>query len=143
VTTARVCLALVVASLATLPMAAAQQQTPPLTSNNTIGNISGNQGIITLGQTGNNYLGNTPRRLADPRAAAVKADLLSLPRGKTVKVISVGGDSESIQFADDIVKFLEQNGFSVLISQNYFLGPMKGLHRRDTTDEVDLTIGSP
>ncbi len=132
-------------------MAAAQQQAqaPPM-SNNTIGNIFGNQGIITQGQIGNNTLniGPQPRNIDSSQAVSLKAQILrELPKDKLITVTALLGDGESIQFAQQIHAFMKANGFTMRepdgISQSVFTGVVKGLQRQDQPDgSITFIVGS-
>jgi hypothetical protein len=142
-------LAVFVANIAALQIAAAQQQVPPM-SNNSIGNIFGNQGIITQGQIGNNTLniGPQPRNIDSPEAAGLKEQILrELPKDKPITVTALLGDGESIQFAQQIHAFMKANGFTMRepngISQSVFTGVVKGLQKRDQPDgSITFIVGS-
>jgi hypothetical protein len=118
--------------------------------NNRIGNIYGNQGIITQGQIGNNTLvqGPIPRRLASPQAEQLKVQILNeLPKGKPITVMAVMGDGEAIQFAQEVHAFMKANGFTMKesegISQGVFSGVTKGLGvRNDPNGEITFIVGT-
>lgn len=80
-------------------------------SNNTMGNINGNQGIITQGQQGNNTIiqGPVPRHLLDADKAAL---LAHLPKGRTIRVLFQQTESDGEGLAKEIHDFLVQNGFN-------------------------------
>jgi hypothetical protein len=118
--------------------------------NNSIGNIFGNNGIITQGQIGNNTLnvGPQPRNIDSAQAASLKTQILSeLPKGKPITVMALMGDGEGIQFAQQIHAFMKANGFTMKepsgISQGVFTGAVKGLQRRDEADgSITFIVGS-
>jgi hypothetical protein len=113
---------------------------------NTIGNIYGNQGIITQGQIGNNTLniGPQPRNLNSAQAESLKAQILrEIPKDRPITVMALMGDGEAIQLAQQIHEFMKANNFTMKepggISQGVFSGPVKGLQRRDESNgEITL-----
>ncbi len=110
---------------------------------NYIGGIFGNRGIITQGQTGNNYIGAIPRRMSDPRAEQLKQELLALPRDKLVSVETIMGNSEAIQFADDIAQFLASNGYKIKgMRQSMFSGPVTGVTAKQGDKFVEILVGA-
>ena len=119
-------------------------------SNNTIGNIFGNQGIITQGQIGSNTLnlGPQPRNIDSAQAVSLKSQILhELPKDKPITVMAMLGDGESIQFALQIHAFMKANGFTMKepggISQGVFTGVVKGLQRNNEADgSITFVVGS-
>jgi hypothetical protein len=116
---------------------------------NTIGNIYGNQGIITQGQTGNNTIiqGPLSRHLSEPRMDGLKAQILrEIPKDKPITVMAIMGDGEGIEFAEEIQTFMKANGFQMKgdgIAQGVFTGPVKGLQKRDETDgSITFIVGA-
>ncbi|MGO9867041.1 MAG: hypothetical protein ACLPJY_05115 [Rhodomicrobium sp.] len=117
---------------------------------NTMGNIFGNQGIITQGQSGNNTIiqGPIPRHLSDPRADSLKIQILrEIPKDKPITVMALMNDAEAIEFAQEIHTFMKNNGFQMKepdgISQGAFSGPVKGLQKRDEKDgSITFIIGA-
>jgi hypothetical protein len=135
-------------ALAWPSLAIAQQPAPPM--NNNIGNIYGNNGIITQGQIGNNTLnvGPQPRNIDSPQAAGLKNQILKeLPKDKPITVMALMGDGEGIQFAQQIHAFMKANGFMMKepngISQGVFTGAVKGLQRNNEPDgSITFIVGS-
>jgi hypothetical protein len=117
---------------------------------NTMGNIYGNQGIITQGQSGNNTIiqGPIPRHLSDSRAVSLKAQILrEVPKDKPITVMAIMGDAEAIEFAHEIHAFMKENGFQMKepggISQGVFTGAVKGLSKRDEKDgAITFIVGA-
>jgi hypothetical protein len=108
---------------------------------NSMGNIFGNQGIITQGQFGNNTIiqGPLARHLSDPRADTLKTQILSdIPKDKPITVMAIMGDAEAIEFAQEIHAFMKANGFEMKepggISQGVFTGAVKGVGLRKEND---------
>ena len=118
------------------------------TSDNSLGNIYNNQGIITQGQNGNNTLnvGPVPRNLDSAWGAPLKAQILKdLPRDKPITVMAVLGDTEAIQLAQQIHAFLKANGYKLTedgISQGVFSGVVKGLTVNDNGTTRTFVVGS-
>jgi hypothetical protein len=78
---------------------------------NTMGNIYGNQGIITQGQVGNNTINVGPQRL--PFDPAIGDELVSkLPSGKPIVLQSVGNDADQA-VANQYHQYLLSKGFQV------------------------------
>lgn len=78
---------------------------------NSIGNIIGNQGIVTQGQIGNNTINVAPARLTFQPAVA--DDLIrKLPAGKPVVIHSVGSDQNQ-QIATQYHQYLLKHGIQV------------------------------
>lgn len=87
---------------------------------NTIGPITGNQGIITQGQQGNNTIIQAPVRaqLTDQ----IKLEILQMiPKG-TVRLQTVGGEADQA-VGTDVQQFLLQNGYEVQRMSIGVMGP--------------------
>lgn len=116
--------------------------------NNWIGNINGNNGIITQGQIGNNTInfGKQPRNLDAPQMQGLKnAILTELPRDKAFSIGTVMGDQEAISLAMQVHSFMKSQGFQVGdgVFQGVFSGPVVGYVRNDKPDGgVEIIIGA-
>jgi hypothetical protein len=105
------------------------------------GAISGNQGILTFGQTGNNTIvQGTPRRRLDEN---LKAQLLAnLPTSRKVEVNAIN-ESDAKDFAAEIATFLRENGYTVDgVNTNFYGGPNpKGTTINLRNDPIVITVG--
>lgn len=113
---------------------------------NTMGNVYGNQGIITQGQTGNNTIIQAPpaRNLDSPWGGPLKSQILEkLPRDQEISVTAVLGDAEAADLAVQIYNFLKNNGFKMKgegINQAIFTQVPHGLSF--VTDRNDFVVGA-
>jgi hypothetical protein len=81
-----------------------------MNSNNNIGSISGNQGIITQGQQGDNIIVQAPVRAAF--SDQVKSEILQkIPKGR-VQLQTIGGNADQA-VGNEVEMFLRQNGYDV------------------------------
>lgn len=83
----------------------------PAAAQNSVGNIYGNQEIITQGQTGNNTIiqGFPARHLSDPD----KTEMLSrIPKNRRIVIIALWGDQEVINLGAEIKAFLARSGYT-------------------------------
>lgn len=112
-------------------------------------NIAGNNNIFSLGQSGGITAGTvnvglTPRSLSQPRFDGLKKQILSsLPKDKPVTVVAVMGDTEAFSFADEILKYLKENGFDANgVDQAVFIQPIKGLQVQHEKDKRSFIVGA-
>lgn len=94
-----------------------------------------------------NNFGPQPRDIDSPRAAPLRSQMLSeIPRDKPITVTAIMGDTESIQFATQILAFLKANGFTLKengISQAVFDKPVKGIAlQKEQNGELTLIVGA-
>jgi hypothetical protein len=90
--------------------------------------------------------GPQPRSLNQPMFDGLKKQILSeLPKDKPIVVMAVSGDSEAMNFAQQIHEFMKQNGFKLQengISQGFFSGPVKGLSVKDDGPTRTFIVGA-
>lgn len=104
--------------------------------------------INTFNQSGGNNtinVGPTSRRLSDARANTLKSQMLNeFPRGAKIAVVSLAGDPEAFQFAQDIVDFLKDHNFQVDgVAQGFFNRPIKGIAKKNNPDgSIEIQVGS-
>jgi hypothetical protein len=117
------------------------------TAQNTLGNIYGNQGIITQGQTGNNTIiqGPVRRDLNSAWGDPLKQQMLNnLPRDKEITVTAVMGDTEALDLAVQIHSFLKSSGFKLTepkgVSQAIFNQPIHGLQFNSETNNFIVGV---
>lgn len=108
---------------------------------NSIGSIVGNQGIITQGQTGNNYLLKDGQH---PFGPTEQSYLLQYVSKQRKIVINVMPDAKAINLADRIYAFLRDSGYQV-DPVNHFLmaagpkGPPRGVSVNNPPDSTQPT----
>jgi hypothetical protein len=99
-------------SMAQAPPAVAQLQPgAPSVPSNTMGPVTGNQGIVTQGQSGGQNVIINPR-ITRHLDDAMRAGLLKdLPKDKPVLVLGMNGNTESMNYAKEIYAFLKDNDY--------------------------------
>lgn len=106
----------------------------------------GQQGGLTAGTVN---LAPPQRTLSAPYASTLKSQMLSeIPKDKPITIMAILGDTESINFANEIYLFLKQNGFTMKdpagISQGAFMSIPKGLSlNKKPNGELDFVVGTP
>ena len=113
---------------------------------NSMGPITGNQGIITQGQNGNNVIFQTPKRaLSDQDKSQL---LASIPKSRKIVIVAVP-DGAALDFAEVLYSFLVGNGYSVAEIEKPLMisgpnGPPRGNNINtppDITQPVQITVG--
>jgi len=88
------------------------------------------------------YGGPLPH-LNEPRAEKFKTQILSLPRDKTYVIVSVIGDDAGLQFATELLKFMNDNKFTVYgVDQALFSGLVTGIYMyKEAEGRFNIVIG--
>ena len=83
------------------------------------------------------------RVLADPQWAELKKQLLIFPKDKHISIVAISEDAEAQDFAEQIRKFLKENGFEVDdgVSEAMFKPPQGVVVRNKTDGSLELIIG--
>lgn len=109
---------------------------------NTIGDAPNNQGIITQGQHGNNYLGQLPRHLS----AKDKAELIAnIPRGRPIEIWFEASDPDTVDYASEIKTLLSGDLRTISRFQGAMLfipgGVPRGVNVDLNKDTIKITVG--
>lgn len=104
----------------------------------------GQQGGITAGTVN---IGPQRRTLSDPAFEKMRTQLLEMPRDKKIFLMATTGDTETIEFRDQILQFMKSNGFPIAddtVGYSVWNRPFRGVNRQDKSDgTIELQIGPP
>ena len=104
----------------------------------------GQQGGITAGTVN---IGPQRRVLADESFVEMRNQLLALPRDRKISFIATMGDTETIEFRNQITEFMRSNGFKFDdrdIAHAVWSKPFHGVKLVDRPDgSIQLQIGPP
>lgn len=139
------CLSMAIAILALeFALGGANAQSPP----NTMGNIIGNEGIITQGQQGNNTIiqGPAARHLDDATKEALKT---RIPKSRKVSITFQATESDAGPLAKEIYAFFVSEGYSVSRPIGAMMFGVDGaphgvnvdLNEEHLDGQVEITIG--
>ena len=114
-----------------------------LTSTLIIGVAFGQQGGVT---TGTINIGPQKRILSAPSFDQMRNQLLQLPHNKKIFLMATMGDTETIEFRNQIAEFMKSNGFNIDDSATGYTPtrPFHGVYLQDKPDgTIELKIGPP
>ena len=104
----------------------------------------GQQGGVT---TGTINTGPQKRILSDPSFDQMRNQLLQLPHNKKIFLMATMGDTETIEFRNQIAEFMKSNGFNIDDSATGYAmstRPFHGVYLQDKPDgTIELKIGPP